>query len=381
MSLYQDYCQALKDAPAPALYLDLNALEKNIQWARSHAEGKKVRIATKSIRSLEVIRRILQSEAVFQGVMAFTLPEALWLREQGVRDILLGYPSTDKAALSELAANPEGITLMVDRPEHVEFLKRFQAPFRLCVDVDLSLDLPFVRFGVYRSAVTDLASLDRLLRALQGTPMKLVGLMGYEAQIAGVMDQESLLMRCLKKISIPRLRRRRLAMVEHLTKQGHRLEFVNGGGTGSLQSTNQETCVTEITVGSGFFAPVLFDHYQDFKLTPAMGFTLPVVRLPKPGMVTCLGGGYVASGETGPLKTPTPFLPEGLKLEKNEGAGEVQTPLYLPPGLELKLGDLVFMRHAKAGEVCERFNHIHLIRGPRLEGVTTTYRGDGKSFL
>jgi len=126
---------------------------------------------------------------------------------------------------------------------------------------------------------------------------------------------------------------------------------------------------------------VLFDNYQDFQLRPAMVFGLPVVRIPKPGMITCLGGGYIASGATDPIKTPTPYLPAGLKLEKNEGTGEVQTPLHTRGHHQFQLGDWVFMRHAKAGEPCERFNTIHLLRGEKIVGQCTTYRGDGKAFL
>jgi len=380
--LYHRYCEALKTAPAPALWLDLAALESNIAWALKHTGGKKIRIATKSLRSLEVIQRILKSSPIFQGLMTFTLPEALWLRSQGMKDLLMGYPTQDEAALQELAQDPSEITLMVDLPEHIEALAKYNATFNICLDIDLSLDLPFVRFGVYRSALTNLEKLSQLLDVIERTPqVKLVGLMGYEAQIAGVMDKHSLLMRLLKKISIAQLRKRRQAMVEMIRQRGHQLRFVNGGGTGSLQDTNQESVVTEITVGSGFYAPVLFDNYTDFTLTPAMGFTLPVVRMPKAGMITCLGGGYIASGETGVIKSPSPYLPPGLRLEKNEGTGEVQTPMYYSGDVKLKLGDVVFMRHAKAGEACERFNAIHLIRGNQLEGTCLTYRGEGKAFL
>lgn len=379
---YENYKTALKSAPSPALWLDLDLFEANIQWALQHAGGKKLRVASKSLRSVELIRRVLKSSPVFQGIMSFTLPEALWLRSLGFQDILMGYPTTDLRALAELARNPQDITLMVDRPEHIEMLGGLSGSFSICLDIDLSLDLPFVRFGVYRSAITDLATLSRVLDVLARHPqIKLVGVMGYEAQIAGVMDKHSLLMRLLKRISIGKLRHRREAMVKLIQARGHQLKFVNGGGTGSLQSTNQEAVVTEVTVGSAFYAPVLFDHYQDFTLGPAMGFTVPVVRAPKAGMITCLGGGYIASGETGVIKSPTPYLPPGLRLEKNEGTGEVQTPMYLPSGLTLNVGDLVFMRHAKAGEACERFNEIHLIRGDQHLGTCPTYRGDGKAFL
>ncbi len=105
------------------------------------------------------------------------------------------------------------------------------------------------------------------------------------------------------------------------------LRFVNGGGTGSLELTAAEPAVTEIAAGSGLYGPTLFDAYRAFRPEPAALFALPVVRKPSPGVVTVLGGGYLASGPADAARLPVPFLPTGLSLDKQEGAGEVQTPL------------------------------------------------------
>lgn len=382
--LYRSYTEALAGTRAPCLLLDLAALEANMDWAIKNAGGKKIRIATKSLRSVSVIRRILAYSPTFQGLMTFTLEEALWLRDLGFKDILMGYPTADLASLERLAADPREITLMVDLPEHVELLEQFspKGKFSLCIDVDLSMDLPGLRFGVFRSKVRDEASLSPVLEKIRrSSKVELRGLMGYEAQIAGVTDAGSILMQTLKKLSIRQLRKRREKVFQQIIKAGHSLPIVNGGGTGSLTSTREETCVNEITVGSGFYSPGLFDHYKDFKLRPSLTFALPVVRLPDPDIVTCLGGGYIASGGIEPLKAPTPYLPHGLSLLKHEGAGEVQTPLLNQSGKKFSVGDLVFMRHAKAGEACERFNEIFCVRDGKLMERVPTYRGEGKCFL
>ncbi|HET8883170.1 MAG TPA: amino acid deaminase/aldolase, partial [Solimonas sp.] len=75
------------------------------------------------------------------------------------------------------------------------------------------------------------------------------------------------------------------------------------------------------------------------------------------------------------------FLPPGLKLLPLEGAGEVQTPVRLPKGTRLGLGEPVFFRHAKAGELCERFDKILLLRDGKLVGEAPTYRGQGQCFF
>lgn len=383
MGLYEEYTQALKSKPNPSLFLDLKAFKANMDWAIQNAGNKKIRIASKSVRSVDVLKRILAYSPVFQGLMTYSLKEALWLRSLGLKDILMGYPTLDEEALRELAEDPSEITLMVDLPEHLDPLIKLKpkGKFSLCIDLDLSMDLPGLRFGVFRSKVRDRSSLRPLLDKIKSTQdVELIGLMGYEAQIAGVTDR-SLLMRTLKKKSIKELRKRREAVYQAIIEDGHKLTLVNGGGTGSLSSTRDETCVNELTVGSGFYAPGLFDHYENFKLKPSLAFTLQVVRKPVADIITCSGGGYIASGGTESLKQPTPYLPEGLALLKYEGAGEVQTPIKLSSQHNISVGDIVIMRHAKAGEACERFNNIFLIEDGKLLGDIPTYRGMGKVFL
>lgn len=383
---YQSYVQALKDVSAPNLFLDLAAFYKNLNWVISNSGSKKIRIATKSIRSVEILKKIHDSNSVFQGYMTYTLEESLWLKSLGLKDLLIGYPTTDRAALMKLAEDPSEIVLMVDRPEHLDQLEEIAAAkkvnFEVCVDLDLSMDLPGLRFGVYRSHLHSEKHLTSFLDHLNKCPhVKLVGAMGYEAQIAGVTDDTSKIRQVLKALSVTQLRNRRQKMVQMIMGDGHTLRFVNGGGTGSLKHTAKEEVVTEITIGSAFFAPVLFDHYQDFKLSPALFFSSPIVRQPEKDIFTILGGGYIASGSTDGIKQPQPFLPTGLTLLKNEGAGEVQTPLKYSGDLPLKIGDLVFLRHAKAGEICERFNQIHIIDGEKIVETVNTYRGEGKCFL
>ncbi len=386
MDQYKNFLHALKDAPSPSLFLDQEAFYKNLNWVILNSGNKNIRIATKSIRSVEILKKIHASNPVFQGFMTYTLEESLWLRSLGLKDLLIGYPTTDLASLNKLAEDPREIVLMVDRIEHLDLLEEIASAkktvFEVCVDLDLSMDLPGVRFGVYRSNLHEEKHLRNFLFHLKKCQhIQLVGAMGYEAQIAGVMDENSTLMQVLKQLSLTQIKNRRLKMIQIIQAAGHTLKLINGGGTGSLKHTNKEEVVNEITIGSAFFAPVLFDHYQDFKLSPALFFSSPIVRQPAKNIFTILGGGYIASGQTDEIKQPQAWLPIGLALIKNEGAGEVQTPLKYNGPLKLGIGDLIILRHAKAGEICERFNQIHIIEGNRITETVSTYRGEGKCFL
>jgi len=281
---------------------------------------------------------------------------------------------------------------MVDSLAHVEQIEAVAAHHGMrlpvCLEADMSIDVPGLHFGVWRSPVRQLSQARAVIERIMASPHTwLDGVMGYEAQIAGVGDNfpgqtaKNLLVQQLKRSSVGAVAERRAELVELTKNYGLTLRFVNGGGTGSIATTRAEQVITEITVGSAFYAPALFDNYREFRYQPAAGFAIEIVLQPRPTIYTCLGGGYVASGSVGPEKQPQPYLPPGARLVPVEGAGEVQTPIRYDGAVPLKLGDPVFMRHSKSGELCERFTHLLLVSDGALVGQVTTYRGDGQCFI
>lgn len=390
---YDYYRRALDGHSLPAALVDMELFERNLAAILERAGTLPVRLASKSVRCLALLRHALASDQRLQGLMCFHAREACMLAANGIDDLLVAYPTLqerDIHAVCEQIRHGASITLMVDCPEHVRRLaavaEQTGVRLPLCLDVDMSMRLPGLNFGVFRSPLRDVDAAMEVYRAIgESAAVTLDGVMGYEAQIAGVTDAtpgqgpKNVIIRMLKRRSIPRLTQRRDAVVRALRQAGAQLRFVNGGGTGSLESTREDAEVTEVTAGSGLYSPGLFDNYSGFRHAPAALFALEVVRRPDDQHVTCLGGGYVASGGAAPDKLPKPVYPPGLSLEANEGVGEVQTPLTGPalPGL----GEPVFFRHAKAGELCERFNDLLLIRDGRIEATVPTYRGQGWQFI
>lgn len=374
------------------------AFRANAAAMIGRAGGKPIRLASKSVRCRHLIEQVLQLDS-FRGVLAYTLPEALWLAACGTSDdIVVAYPTADRPALSTLAgdaASAASITVMVDCTDHLDLVAKAVAeqaspqPVRVAIDIDAGYVALGGRFraGARRSPVRTPADAVALAKAIMGRPgLRLVGLMAYEAQIAGVGDNPhgrplyARGVRLMQRRSAAELAARRAAIVAAVRALTP-LEFVNGGGTGSLAGTAAEPAVTEIGAGSGLYHPTLFDAYRGFAGQPAALFALPVVRRPGRGVVTALGGGYLASGPGAPSRLPSPYLPGGLRLDREEGAGEVQTPLLGPAADSLRIGDKVWMRHAKAGELCERFSELHLVDGSAVVAAVPTYRGEGQAFL
>jgi D-serine deaminase-like pyridoxal phosphate-dependent protein len=395
---HQRYESVFADVQAPFAFVDLDAVWANAAEMLRRARGKAIRVASKSIRSRPILERLLALDRGFQGILSFTLPETLWLWERGLRDLVIAYPTTDRAGLTRLARvtaeHPdEAPVLMVDSPEHLDLIEAsatsFVAPTRVAIEIDCSW-WPLggvVKVGPKRSPVRTAEQAVALAREIERRErVKLVGLMAYEGQIAGVGDDtprnpiRNLLIRGMQSASAKELAERRAEIVSAVAEVAE-LEFVNGGGTGSIGLTATEWAVTEIAAGSGFYAPILFDHYRSFTLRPAAMFALPVVRKPSPRIATVLGGGYLASGVGAKNRMPAPHLPAGLRLDPLEGAGEVQTPLLGAAAERLRLGDRVYFRHVKAGELCERFDRLYLIAGDTIRDEVPTYRGEGKTFL
>ncbi len=382
---------------APFALVDVDAFAANADDLVRRAGGRPVRVASKSVRARALVGAALAREG-FRGVMAFTLPEALWLHGHGVGDLLVAYPTAHRAALRALAADPAAaaqVTITVDSVEHLDLLERVTGPadgraeLRLCLDLDASWRLlgGRARVGARRSPLRTPREAATFAAQVAARPgVRLVGVMAYEAQIAGVGDRPAraatgAAIRAMQAGSGRELHRRRRAVVEAVRAVVPDLEFVNGGGTGSLERTARDRSVTELAAGSGLYGPALFDTYRSFAPRPAALFALPVVRRPDAATATLLGGGYSASGAPGADRLPRPHLPDGLRLDRLEGAGEVQTPVLGPPAEHLRVGDVVFFRHAKAGELCERFDVLHLVRGGEVVESVPTYRGEGQAFL
>ncbi len=395
---HQRYERIFAAVEAPFAFVDLDAMWANADALLERAGRKPIRVATKSIRCRALIEEILGRDERFAGLMTYTLPETLWLAEHGHEDLLLAYPTADTAALRELAlrsaADHERSPLvMVDCVEHLEAIEAVLGadapPIRVCMDIDAGWWAlgGRIKVGPKRSPVHTVEQAVALAREIERRPqIELDALMAYEGQIAGVGDEppgrrlRGGAIRFMQRRSAKELAERRAAIVAAIGEFCE-LPVVNGGGTGSLETTGAEEAVTEVTAGSGFYAPTLFDNYSRFQPTPAAGYALPVVRKPSPETATALGGGYLASGAGDAARLPTPWLPPGLELDPEEGAGEVQTPLLGPPAADLQIGDRVYMRHAKAGELCERFDRLHLVEGEEIVDVVPTYRGEGKTFL
>lgn len=392
--------EALGDAVLPAVLVDLDAFDRNVRsiadTVRSAGARVSIRPATKSVRVPALLRRIAAADPIYQGWMTWSARETLALWQDGLDDFLVAYPTVQPGDLAALRAVHEGggrVALVVDSSEGLRAASRAMsgvaAPFRLVADVDMSLRAlgGAVHLGVRRSPLRSVDEVRRFFALAGGmSDVTMVGWMGYDAQLAGLQDASpfqgamNLAARAVRAASRKSVRARREALSQALSLDGYRVEIANGGGSGSIDHAPREPWLTEVTAGSGFMGPHLFDYFSNVRFEPAFFMALQAVRSSDVGYVTCQGGGYVASGAPGWDKAPRPWWPAGAKLLSTEGAGEVQTPLRVGRDAQVQIGDVVLLRHAKGGELAERFTDYVLMQGGRASGRAETYRGRGWCF-
>ena len=371
------------DLDPPFAILDEETLWRNADDLVRRASGTPIRVASKSVRVREILERVLRRPG-FAGVLAYSLPEANWLADHGVDDILLAYPTVDRDAIRELAKDERratSITVMIDSVDHLDVIDR-AAPrhtdIQVAIDVDASLRIGPAHLGVRRSPIRTPKQAAQLARSITERRGFLLGaVMFYDAQIAGLPDS-SPAVRAVKRRSAAELTERRARVIDAVRAYAEP-KVVNAGGTGSLDVLAADTTITEVAAGSGLFMPTLFDGYDDFTANPSAMFALGVVRKPRRDIATLYSGGYIASGAPGKARVPTPVWPAGLSLISTEATGEVQTPVKGRKARTLRLGDRVWFRHAKAGEMCERFDHVHLV-GRNGTETLATYRGERMNF-
>lgn len=402
----EEYARLTAGLPAPLAVVDLDAFDRNAGALVARAAGTPIRVASKSVRCRTLIARALARPG-FAGVLAYSLQEALWLAapsrdphgapdsggaghsiegavDGGVDDVVVAYPTVDRVALTRLVTDATArsrVSVMVDAPEHLALLESVHRSAHRSVhrsgggaqdgggrvgvwlDIDASLRVGPLHLGARRSPLHTPAQAAAAARAIASSDaVELRGVMFYDAQIAGMPDSGRAV-RAMKRRSAAELlgrRREVLAAIRAILP----VPVVNASGTGSLHVMGADPLVTELAAGSGLLGPTLFDGYRAFTPEPAAAYALDVVRHPAPGFVTAFSGGYVASGAAGPSRLPTPCWPPGLRLVGTEGAGEVQTPLAVSRGHATPpIGSRVWMRHAKAGELLERFDAVHLLGG------------------
>src|ERR1700722_6401206 len=259
---YARYDRATADLDPPLAVVDLAAFDSNAHDLVRRSGGVPIRVVSKSLRCRYLIERALARPG-YRSIMCYSLAEAIWLHSLGLSDdLLVAYPTADRAALRALAADDaarQHITVTIDSAGHLDFIDATigagHPQIRVCLDLDMSwrplTHGPVVQIGTWRSPLRSPAEAALFAETVLRRPgFSLVGVLGYEGQIAGLGDAppgrpvRAALVQAMQARSSAELNERRTEVVRRIRALAP-LEFVNGGGTGSPRSTPAAKTVTQ----------------------------------------------------------------------------------------------------------------------------------------
>ena len=198
---YGQYRKIFKGRRLPLAFVDLDRFDRNVAYVAATQEktGKTIRVASKSIRSVDLIKRVFDKGGpAYKGILAFTMEEAAFLFDHGLDDIIVAYPTIQGSDLDLFVrATQQGadICLMADCFDHLSMIskagQKAGVTLKICLDADMSFR-PLgdrLHLGVRRSPLfTPAQVLDLAEKGADLPGIKLCALMGYEAKVAKAVD-------------------------------------------------------------------------------------------------------------------------------------------------------------------------------------------------
>ena len=352
--------QHRRDIPTPALLLDLDAFEHNIQKMAAHlaARHKGFRPHAKTHKCPEIARRLMAAGAI--GVCAARLSEAEVFAEHGIRGLLIttAVIGPDKVARAiALARKAPDTMFVVDDEQNVREINDAAAGG---TPIKLLIDLYFGRTGIEPGEPA--AVLARVIDALPHVTLE--GLQSYDGQAAHTAPFAARGERTNGNMAKAVETR---AMIE---RAGIRCPIVTGGSTGTYRFDSENPGMTELQPGSFIFMDLEYesiggpdgDRYRDFK--NALTVITTVISTP-PGFAI-VDGGYKA------FSTDRPFTPKPVDLPGVEygWAGDEHGRLTLALAqAAIKVGDRIEFIPPHCDPTVNLYDHIYALRGDAVEAV------------
>lgn len=244
--------------PTPALLLDLDAMEANLQRMAAHcgARGIGLRPHFKNHRVLALTRRQLDARAI--GITCARLWQAELLVGSGVTSILLANEIVGEARLRELVDLGRQVELIaaVDNPKVVDDLARIARNHKTRVRVVVDIDL-----GLRRCGVQPGEQALQLAQHCMASGLILSGIMGYEGHLQSLPAGDA------KTRSVEQALRALLHSKLLIERAGIPVDLVSCGGTGDYDAVSRTDGITELQAGSyllmdAWYAPFAPDFRQ-----------------------------------------------------------------------------------------------------------------------
>jgi 3-hydroxy-D-aspartate aldolase len=289
--------------PTPALVVDLDALEVNIQKMAGHAQQAKVglRPHAKTHKCPAIARRQVAAGAI--GICCATVPELEAMAAAGIPGLLLTSPVVDPGKIARVAALASGgrkVMLSVGHVRQAELLAEAAEAAKVELDVLVDLDVGDKRTGCLPGA----AAVELAKRMARSQRLHIRGVQayaGHASHVVGFAERER----------VSRIAMSQAAETKALLSQaGFDAQILSGGSTGTYNIDPGVTGVSELQVGSYVFMDVDYRRiggqdgnatYLDFQ--PSLTIIATVVSTTHAGRVAIDAG-------TKAVDTTTTNLPQ-----------------------------------------------------------------------
>ncbi|MGI5837859.1 MAG: alanine racemase, partial [Chloroflexota bacterium] len=271
MSIDANYPGILKqEMDTPALLVDLDLMEANIERMKRFLDGKGVSVRPHYKTHKTPAIALKQIEAGAIGITCAKVDEAETLVNAGVKDILIANEIVGDKKIARLAGLARHANLMVavDDPRNVAELSKCISAAGAWLRVLVEINVGSNRCGIHPEQVVELA---RQVDAAPG--LAFVGLMGYAGHCQTIPDPEEKLKATQQAIG------KLLAAKELAEANGLKVEIVSGGGTGTHAIDADIPGITEVQPGSYV---VMDRSYRDAGIDYANALTVLATIISRP---------------------------------------------------------------------------------------------------
>ena len=351
----------LAEVDTPALLLDLDAFERNLdRLDKSLAQTKiRVRPHAKSHKCPEIALRQMARGAI--GVCCQKVSEAEAMVEGGVMNVLVSNEVVGAPKLARLAAlaRRARISVCVDNEQNIADLESAARAAGARIDVLVEVNVGANRCGVEPGQ----PALDLARRIADSKHLRFAGLQAYQgaAQHARMpVERKAAITRAVKLVS---------ETAEALHKLGLKPELITGAGTGTYLLEAASGVYNEIQPGSYIFMDADYNRnlgedgrpVQNFEQSLYVWTTVMSHAVAERAVVDA--GLKALSVDSGmPLVADLPGV-EFLKASDEHGV------LKLPKGTKLAVGDKIRLVPGHCDPTVNLYDWIVGLRGDKVESV------------
>jgi 3-hydroxy-D-aspartate aldolase len=353
------------DLPTPALLVDLDRFESNIQkmQAAVSRSGKQLRPHAKAHKCVEISRRQMKAGAV--GVCVATMSEMQWMTDAGF-GVLLTTPVASRIKTDRIASlvhSGNDIRVVVDHPDQVRLYQDSAATVGTRIKVLVDLDI-----GDHRTGIPCDERAIALAKKIAGSSnLEFVGLQAYSVSGSHTEGAEQRRNHSTRAIA------QAAAIQRELLASGLDARTLTGASTGTWNIDMSIPEVTEIQAGSYPLMDAAYRKIIGEDFAPAMTVLTTVISASHSDRVT-VDAGYKS------FATDRPFGPEavGLTGVRWQWGGDEHGILHLEkPSRSVRLGDCIEFIPPHCDPTVNLYDRIYATRGERVVEIWPTKNHSG----